>query len=64
VLEGLSQTGFMTGIEGAKLVDLEKWKLGKAAVSRKKGALVPFVSRLYSIYHIENGRRDVYLFDS
>jgi arginyl-tRNA synthetase len=34
--------GLISDVEGAKLVDLEKWKLGKA-VLRKKGAFVPFV---------------------
>jgi arginyl-tRNA synthetase len=41
-LEKLDQMGLISDVEGAKLVDLEKWKLGKA-VLRKKGAFVPFV---------------------
>jgi arginyl-tRNA synthetase len=36
-LERLSEMGLISDVEGAKLVDLEKWKLGKA-VLRKKGA--------------------------
>ena len=44
-LERLDEMGLISDADGAKLVDLEKWKLGKA-VLRKKGALVPFVSPL------------------
>ena len=36
-LERLDEMGLISDVEGAKLVDLEKWKLGKA-VLRKKGA--------------------------
>ena len=39
-LERLSEMGLISDVEGAKLVDLEKWKLGKA-VLRKKGASEP-----------------------
>lgn len=35
-LERLNEMGLISDIEGAKLVDLEKWKMGKA-VLRKKG---------------------------
>jgi arginyl-tRNA synthetase len=49
----------ISDVEGAKLVDLEKWKLGKA-VLRKKGVLV-------SLYHrcliSQSFRWDIYLFD-
>jgi len=38
-LERLSEMGLISDVEGAKLVDLERWKLGKA-VLRKKGASV------------------------
>jgi arginyl-tRNA synthetase len=41
-LERLEEMGLISDVEGAKLVDLEKWKLGKA-VLRKKGTFVPFV---------------------
>ena len=41
-LERLDGMGLISDVEGAKLVDLEKWKLGKA-VLRKKGTSVPFV---------------------
>ncbi len=34
--------GLISDVEGAKLVDLEKWKLGKA-VLRKKGTFLPSV---------------------
>ena len=40
-LERLDKMGLISDTEGAKLVDLEKWKLGKA-VLRKKGAPVRF----------------------
>ena len=45
-LARLDEMGLITDVEGAKLVDLEKWKMGKA-VLRKKGALqtYAFVSR-------------------
>ena len=38
-LERLNEMGLISDVEGAKLVDLEKWKLGKA-VLRKKGTPV------------------------
>ena len=41
-LERLDEMGLISDAEGAKLVDLEKWKLGKA-VLRKKGTFVPLV---------------------
>jgi arginyl-tRNA synthetase len=41
-LERLEEMGLISDVEGAKLVDLEKWKLGKA-VLRKKGTFVAFV---------------------
>ena len=41
-LERPDELGFISDVEGAKLVDLEKWKLGKAAL-RKKGMFVLFV---------------------
>lgn len=41
-LERLEEMGLISDVEGAKLVDLEKWKLGKA-VLRKKGTIVLFV---------------------
>ena len=44
-LERLDEMGLISDADGAKLVDLEKWKLGKA-VLRKKGAFVAFVSPL------------------
>ena len=44
-LERLSEMGLISDVEGAKLVDLEKWKLGKA-VLRKKGASVTLPSYL------------------
>jgi hypothetical protein len=53
-LERLTEMGLISDVEGAKLVDLEKWKLGKA-VLRKKGALVPLVSFFFSASHDENG---------
>ena len=40
-LERLGEMGLISDVEGAKLVDLGRWKLGKA-VLRKKGAWVPF----------------------
>lgn len=41
-LERLSEMGLISDSDGAKLVDLEKWKLGKA-VLRKKGVYFAFV---------------------
>ena len=49
-LEKLDQMGLISDVDGAKLVDLEKWKLGKA-VLRKKGTFVPFVVSAVS-YHV------------
>ena len=49
-LEKLDEMGLISDTEGAKLVDLEKWKLGKAVV-RKKGkekSLFPSVSISHS----------------
>jgi arginyl-tRNA synthetase len=46
-LERLDEMGLISDIDGAKLVDLEKWKLGKA-VLRKKGTFVPSVVSLVS----------------
>ena len=58
-LERLDEMGLISDVEGAKLVDLEKWKLGKA-VLRKKGVLVS----LYHGYLISQSFRwDIYLFD-
>lgn len=42
-LERLDEMGLISDSDGAKLVDLEKWKLGKA-VLRKKGAQHPLSS--------------------
>ena len=54
-LERLNEMGFISDVEGAKLVHLEKWNLGKA-VLRKKGALVAFVSSLYhSCLNVSDG---------
>lgn len=41
-IEKLDEMELISDVEGAKLVDLEKWKLGKA-VLRKKGTFVPFI---------------------
>ena len=49
-LERLDEMGLISDAEGAKLVDLEKWKLGKA-VLRKKGTLftiLPFPLFLFN----------------
>lgn len=43
-LARLEEMGLITDIDGAKLVDLEKWKMGKA-VLRKKGAHSSLVPR-------------------
>jgi arginyl-tRNA synthetase len=53
-LERLNEMGLISDVEGAKLVDLEKWKLGKA-VLRKKGASVLFVSSLSHLYQLLDG---------
>jgi hypothetical protein len=45
--------GLISNVEGAKLVDLEKWKLGKA-VLRKKGTFVPFVVSLVSHPYLDD----------
>ncbi|KAF9522777.1 hypothetical protein CPB83DRAFT_863959 [Crepidotus variabilis] len=39
-LERLEEKGLITDSEGAKLVDLEKWKLGKAVVRKKDGTSI------------------------
>jgi len=42
-LEKLDEMGLISDTDGAKLVDLEKWKLGKAVVRKKgKGNLMSF----------------------
>jgi arginyl-tRNA synthetase len=48
-LERLNEMGLISDVEGAKLVDLEKWKLGKA-VLRKKGAHPSSSFKLLSIH--------------
>jgi arginyl-tRNA synthetase len=52
-LERLGEMGLISDVEGAKLVDLEKWKLGKA-VLRKKGTFVPFVVSLVSHPYLDD----------
>jgi len=39
-LEKLNEMGLISDTEGAKLVDLEKWKLGKAVVRKKDGTSI------------------------
>ncbi|TFK40112.1 hypothetical protein BDQ12DRAFT_648426 [Crucibulum laeve] len=39
-LERLDEMGLISDSEGAKLVDLEKWKLGKAVVRKKDGTSI------------------------
>jgi len=39
-LEKLDEMGLISDTEGAKLVDLEKWKLGKAVVRKKDGTSI------------------------
>ena len=51
--------GLISDAEGAKLVDLEKWKLGKA-VLRKKGASVTLPSYLrLTLRMTQTGRRSI-----
>lgn len=52
-LERLDEMGLISDVEGAKLVDLEKWKLGKA-VLRKKGVSTSFTSQLSYAPHLGN----------
>ena len=60
-LKRLEEMGLISESEGAKLVDLEKWKLGKAVV-RKKGMLfIPTTSLMVVI--IIFYRWDQHLFD-
>jgi arginyl-tRNA synthetase len=54
-LERLSEMGLISDVEGAKLVDLEKWKLGKA-VLRKKGASVRLFLLLFHLSYVENNK--------
>ena len=49
-LEKLDEMGLISDTEGAKLVDLEKWKLGKAVV-RKKGREILLFFFLLLILH-------------
>ena len=53
-LERLSEMGLISDVEGAKLVDLEKWKLGKA-VLRKKGAPVSLPTDLRLTLRMADG---------
>ncbi|KAN0105297.1 hypothetical protein V8E52_010842 [Russula decolorans] len=39
-LERLDEMGLISDVEGAKLVDLEKWKLGKAVLRKKDGTSI------------------------
>ncbi|KAI0063831.1 arginyl-tRNA synthetase [Artomyces pyxidatus] len=39
-LERLNEMGLISDVEGAKLVDLEKWKLGKAVLRKKDGTSI------------------------
>ena len=57
-LERLDEMGLISDVEGAKLVDLEKWKLGKA-VLRKKGARARALTNLFK--HSYASRRHVYI---
>lgn len=43
-LEKLDEMGLVTETNGAKLVDLEEWKLGKAVIRKKGGEIFLFVS--------------------
>ena len=54
VLERLSEMGLISDVDGAKLVDLEKWKLGKA-VLRKKGAPVSLPTDLRLTLRMADG---------
>ena len=53
-LERLSEMGLISDVEGAKLVDLEKWKLGKA-VLRKKGPSVSLPPHLRLTLRMADG---------
>ncbi|KAH9952618.1 hypothetical protein BC827DRAFT_1253613 [Russula dissimulans] len=59
-LERLNEMGLINDVEGAKLIDLEKWKLGKA-VLREKGAPIhwstSFSSSLHTSFIAQMGRR-------
>ena len=60
-LRRLDEMGLISDVDGAKLIDLEKWKLGKA-VLRKKGA--PVISHhLYAQVLTSGGhaRRNIYI---
>ena len=48
-LERLETMGLISDANGAKLVDLEKWKLGKA-VLRKAGASKPSTNHIFLAY--------------
>jgi arginyl-tRNA synthetase len=50
-LEKLDEMGLISDTEGAKLVDLEKWKLGKAVV-RKKGFIFFFAFSFSFSHHL------------
>ena len=43
-LEKLDEMGLVSDTQGAKLIDLEKWKLGKAVVRKKGSSIFLFVS--------------------
>lgn len=50
----LEDMGLITDADGAKIVDLEKWKLGKA-VLRKKGAFIPLRCLLRAYGSVTDG---------
>ena len=52
--------GLINDVEGAKLVDLERWKLGKA-VLRKKGTFLPFVVSAVHASMTQIGHLSTYL---
>lgn len=50
-LQRLEEMGLISDVDGAKLVDLEKWKLGKA-VLRKKGTSHPnLLRRIFKVLY-------------
>ena len=60
-LEKLDEMGLISETNGAKLVDLEKWKLGKAVVRKKGKEIFLFVSLSFSSSFIFIDGTSIYL---
>lgn len=56
----LEEKGLIADVDGAKLVDLEKYKLGKAVVRKRGRSPFPFLQLLFGL-RVLNSRRHFHL---